>query len=84
MGGTKHCAFFENAFGVNGVMEPREALHYYQVLMNEHVAKYSDRPDLVPFNVTFKDLVERRDADRVTAAAESSNEAREGEGSQQK
>ncbi len=60
--------FFQNAFGPNGVMEPREALRIYQVLANEHVARYPDRPDLVPFKVTLQDLIARRDANRAAAS----------------
>jgi hypothetical protein len=61
--------FLNNAFGPNGVIEPREALRYYQILANEHVARYPDRPADVEFSVTLEQLVARRDADRAAAAA---------------
>jgi hypothetical protein len=37
-------------------------------LANEHVARYPDRPDLVPFKVTLQDLIARRDANRAAAS----------------
>jgi hypothetical protein len=39
MAGTNLTALLEDLFGANGVLQPCEALHYLQILLNEHVTK---------------------------------------------
>jgi hypothetical protein len=46
-------------------IELQEALRYYEMFINEHVARFADRPADHPLEVTLEMVLARRDADRA-------------------